>query len=276
MIVILLFSGVTLCIYISAPVDELHGVVTYGPPFKSYLRQAGLGLPDNLTLKDMPADLVLALMVGEDTEFPYHHGVALDKIYQSIERHFRLGEPLIGNSCITQQLVKNVFTGADHSFLRKYIEIIYSFKMERHFSKAEIFTLYVNVVQVGPDSFGLKQAAKDYFGKPVKQLNTMEDSFIVASLPAPVTFTRWFRERDERLVASMRWRMQHILQYTLIIKNKLFAGKNPPDIDDNFFKSYFHGISIERYDGDTPNDDRFKLESEREIEDFIQRRVTSH
>lgn len=231
-----LFAGWSAYLYIAAPVESLRGVVTYTPPFKSYTRQVGLGLPDNLTLRQMPVDLILATLVGEDEVFPAHYGVNPPKIYAYGVKYLLHGGHLSGCSTLTQQLVKNIFTGPERSLYRKYVELIYAFKIERHFTKEEIFTLYANVAQTGPDTYGYKEAARYYFGKEALQLTPVESAFIVSNLPSPQRRTTWFRKGTPDPDAFGRGAF--ILRHMLLLKAE-FTGAD--DISDDEKASFFTG-----------------------------------
>jgi len=181
-------------LYCVAPVDALKDRVFYAPPYNQIVRQAGLGVADNLSLEQMPAALIFATIAQEDPDFINHHGIMPVNIYHNIIDHFRYGNHLRGGSTLTQQLVKNVFTGADHTLYRKYVEMIYSFRMEHDFTKEEIFTLYANIAETGPGVYGYQQAAELYFHKPASQLSDTESAFIVSNLPSPKKWSAWFRD----------------------------------------------------------------------------------
>jgi membrane peptidoglycan carboxypeptidase len=264
----LAFGSLTAYLYVTAPVDDLRGIVTYTPPFKNYTLRAGLGMPDNLTFENIPADLILLTMIGEDPAFPYHHGVNLAKIYDGIVAHFADGDPLVGNSGITQQIVKNVSTGPGRNLYRKYVELIYAIKLERHFSKSEIFTIYANLVQVGPDSYGFKAAAQEYFGTSLRQLHDIEYDFIVSNLPAPSVFPKWYIEKKDDPTRHNFERMAWKMQYLLLLKDKLFVPGEHPIVDADFFQHYFHGVTIEVWEKSKPHE-QYKAESERAAYIFI-------
>ena len=79
-----------------------------------------------------------------------------------------------GGSTITQQLVKNLFLTREKTLSRKLEELIISWQMERHFSKEELLTFYLNVIEYGPDLYGIRRAAAFYFGKAPAHLTPAE------------------------------------------------------------------------------------------------------
>ncbi|MDX1975638.1 MAG: biosynthetic peptidoglycan transglycosylase [Rickettsiales bacterium] len=179
----------SIVIYQTAPVENLRQVIAYTPPGKSSTREVGLAKADNLTLADMPMELIWAVIASEDNEFWRHDGIRPRRIYDNIIGYFDGTYPILkGGSTITQQLAKNIFTGSQRSLYRKYVEFIYAIKLEQTFTKEEIFTLYVNIVQLGPELYGFKDAAHMYFNKPVSRLTYGESVALVMMLPSPMTY----------------------------------------------------------------------------------------
>lgn len=248
-ILLALFFTVSIWIYVSAPVDQLRDHVTYTPPFKNFTREVGLGLKDNLQLADMPVDLIMATLVAEDNEFASHTGIRLEKIYERMMLALTTDAPLTGASTLTQQLAKNVFTSANRTFLRKYIELLYTIKIEHNFTKEEIFTLYVNMVQVGPNSYGYTQAAKMYFGKKVSQLTPVESVFIVSNLPSPEIYPLWFIEGgfDDNALQ----RLVFLLYRETLVRNAIDPFRHVTrEQKAEFFSQYLleegHGVCVSK------------------------------
>jgi monofunctional biosynthetic peptidoglycan transglycosylase len=94
-----------------------------------------------------------------------------------------------GASTISQQVAKNVFLWQGRSWVRKSLEVYFTFMIETLWSKKRILELYLNVSEMGDGVFGIEAAAKKNFGKSAAQLNRREAAMIAASLPNPVRFT---------------------------------------------------------------------------------------
>ena len=182
-------------VYALAPVDDLRGTLAYTPPHKSYTRLGGLAASP-LRIEDIPPFMLTDLIRSEDPRFFATPGVDPVLYLEAFTLYRKHGNRLCCVSGLTQQIVKNYFTGPERSFFRKYLDAIYAFKIERHFTKKEILTLYVNMAQTGPDTYGFADAAREYFGKEPRELNPAEAAFIVGALPAPNHLTAWYRHGD--------------------------------------------------------------------------------
>ena len=90
-----------------------------------------------------------------------------------------------GASTITQQLAKNLYLSPRRTPWRKLREWAIARKLEASLSKRRILELYVNVVELGPRTFGAEAAARRYFGKPATRLTEMEAATLAAMIPSP-------------------------------------------------------------------------------------------
>lgn len=268
-----LWVAATAYIYCTAPVETLRGIVTYTPPFKHYQRQAGLALPDNLQIKDIPPPLLMVVLAAEDADFHQHIGFSPQRIYWStkyyLTRSRHWGGVLSGASSLTQQLVKNIFTGPERSLLRKYVELIYALKTERYFTKEEIYTLYINMAQVGPDSYGYQQGAHDYFGKDFKDLSLIEAVLIVNAMPSPVKRTAWLREgKPDKTVYR---RISVLLGTTYGLMNN-YAGWADMSVDEKEHVFSRFMLSPARMEcGYKPWEDEMMRQARRETEAFMKK-----
>jgi penicillin-binding protein 2A len=123
-------------------------------------------------LNEMPALLKDTFLAVEDRRFYAHEG--LD--YKGISRAFlnnivdmNLSE---GGSSITQQLARNLYLNREKNLVRKLNEASIALALERQLSKKEILQLYLNQIYMGRGQYGVKAAAKRYFG--VSNLNHLE------------------------------------------------------------------------------------------------------
>lgn len=171
---------------------DKNGAVIY----ESY----GAKSPQNVTLSDIPDQVKKATLAAEDSGF-YSHGAidpkgliraALVNIRSSDKSGFSKVSDLFnekdysqGGSTITQQLVKNLYLTNEKSFDRKIKEVVYSFELERKWSKDRILQEYLNNVYYGEQALGINNAAIAYFGKPVNQLDVAEISMLVGLPAAP-------------------------------------------------------------------------------------------
>ena len=132
----------------------------------------------------MSMELKLAVLVAEDTGFFSHGAVDLGAVREAIEQ-WRSGRRLRGASTISQQLAKNLFLSADRSWLRKVNELRMAWWLERHLSKARIFELYLNIIELGPGVYGVDAASRYYYGVTASEVDGEQAASIAAAIPAP-------------------------------------------------------------------------------------------
>jgi membrane peptidoglycan carboxypeptidase len=109
--------------------------------------------------------------------------------------------------------VKNVFTGGEKSLWRKYVEAVYSLRVEREFTKEEILLLYANLAQTGPGMYGYREASLRYFGVEPRELTKAQAVFIVSLLPDPVGRSEWIRQGQampERARRRLLWKIRSL------------------------------------------------------------------
>lgn len=168
-------------------------------------------------LEKIPAYLILAITTTEDAGFFQHHGFSPYAIRRSLIRNIEKGGFYQGASTISQQLVKNLFLSTEKTISRKLQETFITWQMERFISKEKILELYFNVIEFGPQIYGIKQAAHHYFSKEPSDLNLIECVFLVSVIPNPVKYYKEY----ERGTISEKWR----LKLQRILKAMLERGK---------------------------------------------------
>lgn len=149
------------------------------------LRTTGPGAPGWVGLAD--AGLVPAAFIGaEDAGFWSHRGYDLSAIGEALRDAAADPEALRGGSTISQQLAKNLFLdGNERTLCRKLRELLYALELERGLGKARILELYVNIVELGPEIYGLREGADAYFLKTPARLSPREAAFLAAILRSP-------------------------------------------------------------------------------------------
>lgn len=136
--------------------------------------------------KELPDNLVKALVATEDERFYEHSGIDFRGLARAISKMGKDG----GASTITQQLAKNLFTkrASSNTFKRliqKVKEVIVSVKLERQYTKNEIIAMYLNTQGFLFNAVGIRSAARIYFGKEPKDLDLQESAILVAMLKNP-------------------------------------------------------------------------------------------
>ena len=172
-------------LYRTAPVSALKGRFAYLPMRSSLERMTGLKEESVVRLGDISPYLVIAVLTNEDGNFLIHSGLDSGEIRRAVSDRLFRGRRLRGASTISQQLVKNVFLSAERSFSRKFLEAIYSIKLEREFTKEEILSLYLHVAQFGSSTYGVGEATGKYFNRKPRDLDIEEAVLLVMVLPEP-------------------------------------------------------------------------------------------
>jgi penicillin-binding protein 1A len=118
----------------------------------------------------IPAVMKNAVVAAEDERFFAHRGVDPLAVLRAVWRD-ATGAHLQGGSTITQQYVKNVYTGSQRTALRKLREASLAIRLEQHLSKDQILTRYLNTLYLGNGAAGVQAASKYYYGVPIQQLD---------------------------------------------------------------------------------------------------------
>lgn len=139
---------------------------------------------DYISYDEMGDNIKLAVIASEDQKFPTHSGFDLDGIQKAIESN-QEGNKLRGGSTISQQVAKNVFLWQGRSWLRKGLEVYFTFMIEKIWGKQRILEMYLNTSEMGIGVFGVEAASEYYFKKPAIDLTKNEAARIAAALPLP-------------------------------------------------------------------------------------------
>ena len=137
---------------------------------------------DAVKLEDVSPYVKEAFLAIEDKKFYSHHGLHFKGIIRAVLTNFLKGKATQGGSSITQQLAKNAFLTPERTFARKVKEAILTYQIERTYTKDEILERYLNEIYFGSGSYGIKNAADQYFRKDPKDLNIAEAA-LLAGIP---------------------------------------------------------------------------------------------
>jgi monofunctional biosynthetic peptidoglycan transglycosylase len=131
----------------------------------------------------------LAVIASEDQLFPDHNGFDIKSIKKALAYNKKKPGRVRGASTISQQVAKNVFLWQGRSWVRKGLEVYFTFMIEIIWGKKRILEVYLNEAEMGKGIFGIEAAAKKYFKKPASRLTRTEAAMIASSLPNPVRYT---------------------------------------------------------------------------------------
>jgi hypothetical protein len=162
----------------------------YHPDGTGFDVSTGPGTSAWTDLGGVSPHVVAALLTTEDGAFYRHHGFNHPAIKSSILANLKARRFVRGASTITMQLAKNLFLSRQKTLSRKIEEVILTDYLEQVFRKDDILELYVNVVEFGPDLYGVTRAADHYFGRKPEELNVGESFFLASILPSPVRYSR--------------------------------------------------------------------------------------
>lgn len=140
-----------------------------------------------------------AVLTSEDPSFYRHKGFISEAFKQSIIRNIKTKKFARGASTISMQLIKNVFLTREKTLSRKLEEILMVYVLEnnRIVSKARMFEVYLNIIEWGPNVYGIGEASRFYFQKHPSELSVKESLFLASIIPSPKKFMYQFNDQGE-------------------------------------------------------------------------------
>ncbi len=130
---------------------------------------SGHGLKrDYVSRSAISSNAKLAVIASEDQLFPDHNGFDWKSIKKAMAYNEKKPGRIRGGSTISQQVAKNVFLWQGRSWIRKGLEVYFTFMIELLWSKKRILEVYLNVIEMGDGIFGIEMAANKYFNKSAK------------------------------------------------------------------------------------------------------------
>ena len=130
-----------------------------------------------------------ALIASEDKNFYEHRGFSVLATLRAVYGYVFSGGGEFGGSTLTQQLAKMTLLSGERGMLRQYQAFSVAVAIEQRYSKDEILAMYLNSAYFGNNSFGIEQAAKNYFNKTPAELTTAESTLLIGLLPAPSIYS---------------------------------------------------------------------------------------
>ena len=175
--------------------------------------------PDWVTLQKIPDHTRKALLAIEDHDFYKHGALDITGIARAAFANLKAGEVQQGGSTLTQQMVKNVFLSSEQTFTRKAEEAILATRVEQKYSKDEILEIYFNTTYFGAGAYGIRDAAKKYFGKEAAKL-TLPESALLAAMPyAPSALNPY--ENPSGCAKRVRLVLKEMMKYGCIGNTEL-------------------------------------------------------
>ncbi len=152
-----------------------------------------------VTYDELSPELVNTLLVTEDIRFKEHAGIDLRGLLRAVFGQL-IGQFRGGGSTITMQLAENLYRTSSENrgslysirglgqIITKLKEWIISIQLEESYTKEEILAMYLNTVEYGSNSYGIKVAAKTFFNKLPSQLSYLEAAVLIGSINAPTRY----------------------------------------------------------------------------------------
>ncbi|AMM98549.1 transglycosylase domain-containing protein [Bacillus pumilus] len=161
-----------------------------------------------VTYDKIPDHVKELFLRSEDRNFYDHKGIDFMGVVRAIASNVKNHGISQGASTITQQLSRNLYLSHERSFTRKFTELLYSYELERKFSKDEILESYLNTIYFSNGVYGVGSAANYYFDKPLSSLTLAQMAFISAipnnpTLYDPLKQFKHTKKRQERLLGIL-------------------------------------------------------------------------
>jgi penicillin-binding protein 2A len=138
-----------------------------------------------VSVEDLPDHVKNAVVSIEDERFYEHNGFDIKGIARAFFKNLLAFEITGGGSTITQQLTKNALLSPEQTYKRKVEELFLAVEIEKHYEKDEILQMYLNQVYFGSGAWGIGNASKKYYNKPIGQVTVSEAALLAGLLQSP-------------------------------------------------------------------------------------------
>ncbi len=141
---------------------------------------------DWVSYDEISPNFFRAVISAEDARFLRHNGVDW-KAVEAAKKYnaSKKGKKLRGASTITMQTAKNTFLWQGRNYIRKGLEVYFTYLIEPIWGKKRILEVYANVIEMGDGIYGVEAASQEFFNKPAKKLTKREAALLAAVLPNP-------------------------------------------------------------------------------------------
>lgn len=165
--------------------------------------------------RHMPA----AVIALEDNTFCSHDGFDWAAIFDAAADRARGAGKVRGGSTITQQTAKNVFLWPSRTYVRKGLEVPFSWMIEEVWGKRRIMEVYLNVIEWGPGIYGVEAASRHYFKKSSRHLTRYQAALLAAILPNPRRWSaRYPTNRIKSRAGTGSYRMKRMGKLTRCVR----------------------------------------------------------
>lgn len=231
-------------------------------------------------IEQVPSDLLNAIVSVEDQRFLTHVGIDPKGILRAFYLNLRAGAIVQGGSTITQQLVKNFFLTQKRSYIRKIQEALMALIVERRHSKDEILEAYINEVYFGQRGgagiFGVAEAARFYFAKPLHKLTLSECAMLAGIIRGPAIYSPF--QNKEKAIQRRNFVLKKMLEtktvlrreYEKAIEEPLRPRKIPFTTNSSpYFVDFVRNELLQKYSTDVLNTQGLRIFTTLDV--FLQR-----
>lgn len=176
----------------------------HGEPFASFAVERRVLLAED----EIPELLRNAVIAIEDPRFFQHGGVDPVAVVRAQIANMRAGEIVEGAGTLTMQLARSLFLTRQQTWSRKIEEAFLAVEIEKRYTKQQILTLYLNLVNLGHGNYGMQAAARYYFNKSVAELSLPEAATLAGIVQLPSRYSPYRRadlveRRRNRVLGQM-------------------------------------------------------------------------
>ncbi len=222
-----------------------------------------------LTAGQISPNVKNAVVSIEDTRFYEHSGVDFQGIGRALVKDILSQSAAQGGSTITEQFVKNALAAQDsRTLFQKFREAALAYRLERHWTKDEILTQYLNTIYFGEGAYGIEAAARTYFGEAhpgcgtpsepcASVLETWEAATLAAIIASPSAYDP--KIYPENSLGRRNLVLEKMYEQGFITREQLAEGRQkalpppddiePPRLDSEapYFTAWLRQQLVERY-----------------------------
>ena len=219
--------------YGEANLNKLNGEFIYRAIINNVLQRpilVGNSNSNYTPIDQISPYLRKCVLTTEDPSFFSHHGFINEAFKQSIVKNIKTKKFSRGASTISMQLIKNVFLTREKTVSRKLEEIllVYILENNRIVSKERMLEVYFNIIEWGPNVYGIGEASRYYFQKPASELTLNECLYLARIIPSPKKFMYQFN--DQGILKDFAKKQETFLTNIMIRRGLL-------SIDDTIYKT---------------------------------------
>lgn len=190
-------------------------------------------------------ELYEATLAIEDARYFEHGAIDYKAMARALASQVLPFIPKSGGSTISMQVVKNLYGQYDGTVVWKAAEIVLAHRLEQQYSKEEILSIYVNIINYGDDHHGIHEASLGYFGVEPSQL-TLAQSTILAGIPQSPSYFQ-LSDHYDQAKAKQLLVLKAMVRNNMISQEDADATYNEPiySTDAGVYEPYGYGMAAQ-------------------------------